>query len=266
VRGVQDLAVAARSCHNPRPVSIETSADWNGLRRAGHIVRQILDALERGVRPGIATRELDEAAARLLRRTGARSAPALVYGFPGSVLISVNDEIVHGIPGPRRLRDGDVVKLDVTVEKDGYVADAARTIVVGTACADARNLAACAQAAFDAALAVARAGNRVNEIGRAVQREVRRRGFAVVRGLSGHGVGRTIHEPPDVPNEFQPFQRDVLTDGLVITIEPLVCAGSGAAITDDDGWTVRTSDRSLAAHHEHTLVITRTRPILLTAA
>jgi len=247
-------------------MSIATDADWKGLRRAGTIVRETLDALEARVRAGITTQALDDIAEALVRRRGARSAPAVTYGFPGTVLISVNDEVVHGIPGPRRLERGDLVKLDVTLEKDGYVADAARTVVVDGASARARQLAACAQAAFAAALDVARAGQRVNEIGRVIGREVRRSGFAVVNGLDGHGIGRTIHEDPRVPNHYDPFQHDVLTAGLVITIEPIICAGSGSAVDSGDGWTICTSDRSLAAHHEHTLVITGGRPILLTAA
>jgi methionyl aminopeptidase len=130
----------------------------------------------------------------------------------------------------------------------------------------ARTLVACAQAAFDAAISVARAGVRVNEIGRVVEREVRRCGFSVVEGLAGHGVGRTIHEAPSVPNQYDPRQRDVLTDGLVLTIEPMICAGSGRAVESRDGWTIRTRDGSLAAHHEHTLVITHDAPVILTAA
>ncbi len=247
-------------------MSIETDADWKGLRRVGVIVRETLDALERSVRAGVTTKDLDDVAAAVVARRGARSAPAVVYGFPGTVLVSVNDEVVHGVPGSRRLQRGDIVKLDVTLEKDGYVADAARTVCVETAGDPALRLVACAKAAFDAALDVARAGVQVNEIGRAVSQEVRRCGFSIVRGLDGHGVGRTIHEAPRVPNEYNPRQRDVLTEGLVITIEPIISAGSGTAVESSDGWTVRTMDGSLAAHHEHTLVITRGRPVLLTAA
>jgi methionyl aminopeptidase len=189
----------------------------------------------------------------------------MLYGFPKTVLISVNDEVVHGIPGPRRLEADDLVKLDVTLELDGYIADAARTVIVGTGSDVARRLAACARAAFASALAVAKAGTKVNEISRAVETEVRRRGFTVVRGLTGHGVGRAIHEPPSVPNHYDPWQRDVLTDGLVLTIEPIISAGSERIRQDADGWTLRTSDGSLSAHHEHTLVVTRERPIMLTA-
>jgi methionyl aminopeptidase len=247
-------------------MSIESAGDLDGLREVGRITRLILDALEKHVRAGVTTGDLDRVAATILDACGARSAPALVYGFPGHALISVNDEIVHGIPGPRRLERGDLVKLDVTVEKNGYFADAARSVIVGRGTDTAQRLVACARAAFRAALAVARAGTRVNEIGRAVDREVRRHGFAVVPGLNGHGVGRTIHEEPTVPNHYDRWQRDVLTDGLVLTIEPLISAGSPAMVQDDDGWTVRTRDGSLSAHHEHTLVITRQEPLILTAA
>jgi methionyl aminopeptidase len=247
-------------------VSIESPADWQGLERAAAVARLTLDALASQIRVGVSTLDLDRTAARLFEAHGARSAPALVYGFPGTVLISLNDEVVHGVPGPRRLAAGDLVKLDVTVEKDGYVADAARSVIVGIGTGAARRLVACAESAFRAGLAVARAGTRVNEIGRAVEREVRRRGFAVVRDLSGHGVGRTIHEPPTVPNRFDARQQDVLTEGLVITIEPMVTAGTDRVVTGRDGWTIRTRDGSLSAHHEHTIVITKGEPVVLTAA
>ena len=247
-------------------MSIESPADWRGLREVGHITRLTLDALEAHVRPGVSTAELDDVAAGVFAAHGARSAPAMVYGFPGTVLISINDEIVHGIPGPRRIGHGDLVKLDVTVEKNGYVADAARSVVVEGAPETARRLAACARAALEAALAVARAGVLVNEIGRAISREVRGQGFSVVRGLTGHGVGRTIHEEPAVPNDYDPSQTDVLTEDLVLTIEPMITAGSPHSRQDRDGWTIRTRDGSLSAHVEHTLVITKQEPIILTAA
>jgi methionyl aminopeptidase len=247
-------------------MSIETPADLAALRRVGHITRLALDALERNVRAGVTTAELDAVAAALFGKHGARSAPAMVYKFPGHVLISINDEVVHGVPGPRRLEHGDLVKLDVTVEKDGYIADAARSVIVGPATDTATRLVACVRAAFRAGLSVARAGTPVNEIGRAVQNEVKRHGFAVVYGLSGHGVGRTIHEEPTVPNTYDRWQKDVLTEGLVITIEPMITAGSSRPVEAADGWTIRTSDGSLSAHHEHTLVITRQEPLILTAA
>jgi methionyl aminopeptidase len=247
-------------------MSIESADDWKGLRRAGRIAQLTLDALEAHVGSGVSTADLDAVAARLFATHGARSAPAIIYGFPGAVLISVNDEVVHGIPGPRRLAAGDLVKLDVTVEKDGYIADAARSVIVESGSDLATRLVACAREAFAAALAVARAGTKVNAISRAVETTVQARGFTVMRGLAGHGVGRAIHEAPSVPNHYDPWQRDVLTDGLVLTIEPIISAGSARIRQDRDGWTTRTTDGSWAAHYEHTLVITRERPVVLTAA
>ena len=247
-------------------MSIETERDWTGLKRVARVVRLTLDAMERAVRPGVTTDELNDIAAAIFSAHGARSAPALVYGFPGAVLISINDEVVHGVPGQRRLQRGDVVKLDVTTEKDGYMADAARTVVVEGASDEAYRLARCARSAFKKALLVAKAGRRVSDIGRVVEQEVRGHGFHVVRGLDGHGIGRTIHEAPSVPNYYDPRQTDLLTGGLVITIEPIISAGSGKAVEGPDGWTIRTADGSLAAHHEHTIVITRDSPVVLTAA
>ena len=246
-------------------MSIESDDDLAGMREAGRITIETLDALQAGVAAGVTTGELDEVARAILNARGARSAPALVYGFPGTVLISVNDEIVHGIPGTRRLRRGDLVSLDVTIEKDGFIADAARSVVVGAGTQLAHRLVNVANASLREALAVARAGNKVNAIGRAVQTEVQRHGFRVVHGLTGHGVGRTIHEQPEVPNFFDRSQRDVLTEGLVLTIEPMISAGSAYPVQDEDGWTIRTRDGSLAAHCEHTLVITKGAPLILAA-
>jgi methionyl aminopeptidase len=247
-------------------MSITSEAEWNGLRAAGAVVRLTLDALERAAQAGVTTGELDRLAATIFADRGARSAPALVYGFPGTVLISVNDEVVHGVPGSRRLRRGDVVKLDVTVEKDGYMADAARTVVLDGADPRAYRLRDCAQAAFAKGLEAAQPGRLVREVSRAIEREVKRQGFAVVPDLSGHGIGRTIHEPPTVPNAYNAAQKDVLTEGLVVAIEPIICDGSGRVVTGRDGWTIRTRDGSAAAHYENTVVITSSGPELLTAA
>ena len=246
-------------------MSIGGEADWAGMREAGRVVRLTLDALAAAVRPGVTTGALDRMAAGIVRAHGARSAPADTYGFPGTVLISVNDEVVHGVPGGRRIARGDVVSLDVTLEKDGYIADAAQTIAVEGADDEAHRLVACAEAAFAEGLAAARVGRRVSEIGRAVSRVVRAHGFTVMRGLCGHGVGRAIHEAPEVPNEYDRWQRDVLTEGLVIAIEPMVSAGSSSARTGADGWTISTRDGSRAAHYEHTVVVTSGGPVLLTA-
>ncbi len=247
-------------------MSIDDPADLAGLMAAGRVVRVALEAMRDAVRPGVSTRALDDVAARVFAAHGARSAPILVYGFPGATCISVNDEIVHGIPSGRVLRDGDLVKLDVTVEKDGYMADAALSVGVGRLAARAAALAACAERALAAGLAEARAGNRVRDIGRAVERLVRADGFHVVRPLTGHGIGRTIHEDPLVPNYDDPDATMKLTDGLVITVEPIIAAGTGRMRELGDGWTIVTGDGDVAAHAEHTIVVRRGAPQILTAA
>jgi len=246
-------------------VSIRSHAELEKLRAIGRIVRRALDTVAAAVRPGISTGELDQIGARVLAENGAESAPPKVYGFPGALCISVNDEAIHGIPGPRVIQAGDLVKLDLVAEKEGFFADAAVTVSVGAVTETAATLSRCAESAFHQAVRSARAGNRVAEIGRAVEQETHRCGFRVMRELCGHGVGRGIHEPPSVPNFHDPSSKTRLTEGLVITIEPIIAAGSGRGVLQKDGWTVRTADGGLAAHYEHTLVITKTAPILLTA-
>jgi methionyl aminopeptidase len=247
-------------------MSINSPAELEGLRAAGAIVRRMLTTMKSAVRAGITTAELDEIGAGVMRQYGARSAPALVYKFPGMNCISVNEEVVHGIPGARCLREGDLVKLDVTIEKDGFMADAAITVPVGHASDGDRRLVACAEQAFNDAMQFARAGCRVLEIGRAVEHRVHKNGFCMIRELGGHGIGRTIHESPSVPNYADPQANQVLTEGLVITVEPIIAAGKGKIILARDGWTIHTADSRKSAHFEHTLVITKGPPIFLTAA
>jgi len=246
-------------------MSINSPEQFEKLRACGMIVAKALRAMAREVRPGVTTAELCEIGSCVLAAHGARSSPPMVYGFPGDVCISLNDEVVHGIPGNRVLQPGDLVKLDLTAEKDGFHTDSAVSIEVSPGSPKTRELAHCAERAFSQALGAATAGNRTKDIGRAVEREVRRRGFSIIRELGGHGIGRTIHEPPSVPNYADFSAQHKLTEGLVITIEPIIAAGSGEVSLDKDGWTYRTADRSLSAHYEHTVVITRGRPLLLTA-
>jgi methionyl aminopeptidase len=247
-------------------MSITSQEQLERLRACGRIVAKALRAMSAAVRPGVTTAELSAIASKILDESGAQSSPPLVYKFPGDVCISINDEVVHGIPGDRVIQRGDLVKLDLTAVKDGYHTDSAVTIQVPPTQEKSHALAQCAERAFRQALTAARIGNRTRDIGRAVEREVRRRGFHVVRELGGHGVGHTIHEEPSVPNYAAIEARHPLTDGLVITIEPIIAAGTGHVSLDRDGWTVRTADGSLSAHYEHTVVITKGEPLLLTAA
>ena len=245
---------------------IQDEQELSYLKAVGRIVRQVLDAMKAEVQPGVSTQYLDNIGARVMQENGARSAPRMVYQFPGANCISLNDEAVHGIPGDRKLKEGDLVKLDVTLEKDGYMANAAMTVPVGQVSEQAEQLMMCAERAFHKAMLVARAGFRVFEIGKIVDCEVRKSGFSVIRELGGHGIGRTIHELPHVPNYPDPQARQIMNEGLVITVEPIISSGSGRVFTDKDGWTLRTGDHALSAHFEHTLVITSGPPILLTGA
>ena len=247
-------------------MSITEPEELEGLRDAAYVVRLVLEAMKSHVQPGVTTAELDSVGAKVMLANGAQSAPAKVYGFPGSCCISINDEAVHGIPKRRAIQDGDLLKLDVTVEKNGYMADAAVTLAVGQVTPRRQRLIACAEQAFRNALLVARAGVRVREIGRAVEAEVVRQGFSVIRELGGHGIGRTIHEEPRVPNFYDRSASQALEAGMVITIEPIISAGRGEAALDKDGWTIRTADRSPSAHYEHTIVVTEGAALVLTAA
>jgi methionyl aminopeptidase len=246
-------------------MSIETQDELRALQDVGALVARTLREMRRHVRPGVTTGELDAVAARVFASAGARSGPQLDYDFPGVTCISVNDEAVHGIPGRRRLREGDLVKLDVTAELDGFYADACTTVAVGRVRPRAARLVVAANAALRSGIAAATAGERVNAIGEAVEREVAERGFSVCDGLAGHGIGRRIHEPPNVPNVYEADLPDGLTKGLVLTIEPIIAAGGPGVHATSDGWTVATDDGSLAAHAEHTVVITEGRPLVLTS-
>jgi methionyl aminopeptidase len=227
-------------------MTISSKEDLAGMTLVGKLVGEAIQEMTAAARPGMTTAELDEVGAGFLRRHGARSAPQMTYNFPGFNLISVNEQIVHGVPG-------------------GYIADSATTVLLPPISLVGRKLRKCARAAFQRALAVARVGQQVNDIGRAVEGEVRRHGFSVLRNLCGHGVGKTIHEAPEVPNFYDPRSRTPLTDGLVLAVEPMISAEPAQLVTEPDGWTIRTDNRSLTAHYEHTIVIRRGEPLILTA-
>jgi methionyl aminopeptidase len=246
-------------------MSIDGPEDLRGLQAAGRVVASTLREMRRLVRPGVTTGELDDAAAQVFARHGARSGPQLDYDFPGVTCISVNDEAVHGIPGRRRLREGDLVKLDVTAELDGFYADACVSVPVGRVAPRTQRLVAAAGAGLKRAMEAAVDGAPLNAIGGVVQDEVERRGFSVCGDLTGHGIGRRIHEWPTVHSVFLPEDTERIWDGLVMTIEPIVAAGRGDVHGTDDGWTVRTDDGSVSAHVEHTLVVREGRPLVVTA-
>lgn len=246
-------------------MTIRSKSDLAGMRAVARLVALALREMRAAVRPGMTTAQLDAVGARFLRRHGARSAPQLTYQFPGFNCVSVNDEVVHGVPGPRMLRAGDLVKIDVTAELDGYIADAAISVSIPPVSTTARHLRRCARSAFDCALAVATPGTRIAELGRAVEKEVHKWGHSVIRDMCGHGVGRALHEKPTVPNYFSPFTLGTLDEGLVIALEPIISATPSPVVESDDGWTIRTASGCLAAHYEHTIVIREGAPLVLTS-
>jgi methionyl aminopeptidase len=247
-------------------MTVESDKDLAGLRDAGRVVRLAIEAMKANLQPGMTTAELDAIGAEVFERHGARSAPQIVYDFPGVNCISINDEAVHGIPGGRVIEPGDLIKIDATAELDGYIADAAVTVALRPGLALHEELRDCAQAAFGRAVAVARAGRPLNKIGRVVETTVRRQGFTVLSALSSHGVGQTIHEEPIIPNYYDRRLKTPLKEGLVITLEPIITAGRDRTFVAADGWTTKTADSSPSAHYEHTIVVTRGSPIVLTAA
>lgn len=247
-------------------MTIESDKDLAGLSRAGRVVALALAEMKANLQPGMTTAELDAIGAEVFERYGARSAPDILYGFPGVNLISLNDEAVHGVPGGRTISPGDLVKIDVTAELDGYIADAAVTVSLPPGPSVHERLRVCAEVALGRAIATARAGRPVNKIGRVVETMVRRQGFTVLPEFSGHGVGKTIHESPTVPNYYDRRLKTPLGEGLVVAIEPIIAADASRTAVAEDGWTIKTVDGSPAAHYEHTIVITRGSPIVLTAA
>lgn len=246
-------------------MTIETQADVEGLRRIGSIVSFVLDEMLKAAEPGMTTRELDAIGARLLEERGARSAPHLTYNFPGATCISVNEEAAHGIPGDRVLAAGDVLNVDVSAELDGYFADTGGTTVLPPVSAQKKLLCHAARTALASAMQVARAGRPINSIGAAIQKTAKRYGFKVIENLGSHGVGRALHEEPaNIAGYFDPSDKRVLKEGMVITIEPFVSTKSRIVEETADGWTLVGAKGNLSAQFEHTLIITRSEPIIVT--
>jgi methionyl aminopeptidase len=246
-------------------MTIDGEGQLEGLRRVGRVVAEARDAMLAAVSPGITTGELDAIGRDVLRAHGARSAPQLVHRFPAATCISVNDEAAHGIPsGFRTLHQGDIVNVDVSAELDGWFADTGASAPVGRVDPIARRLIDATRLAQRDAMRAARAGRPLRHVGRAVQQRARRSGFSVLANLCGHGVGASLHEPPSVASIEDPRDKTVLWEGLVLAIEPFLSTGAGYAVEGDDGWTLRTPDGSLAAQFEHTVVVTKDRPLVLT--
>lgn len=247
-------------------VTLKTAGQVATMRRAGAIVAEMLARTKAAVRPGITTVELDRIAAQVLKEHGATSSFLGYYGYPATICTSVNEEIVHGIPGKRKLREGDIVGIDAGAIVDGWHADAAVTVPVGRVSAEAMALIRTTEEALRRGIAAARAGGRLGDVGAAVQSFAERSGFSVVRNYVGHGIGRAMHEPPQVPNYGTAGVGRPVGTGLCIAIEPMLNAGGRETRLLDDGWTVVTADGSLSAHFEHTVAVTEAGPRILTPA
>ncbi|CAA9568150.1 MAG: Methionine aminopeptidase [uncultured Thermomicrobiales bacterium] len=242
---------------------VKKPADIAGLRRANRETATLLRELALLVRPGVTTGELDTHAAAFLARLGAEPIFHTETGFPGCINTSVNDVVLHGVPGDQALRAGDIISIDAGMRLDGYCGDANVTVPVGAIGARRRRLIAAARGAMTAGIAAAVTGKRVGDISHAMQRYGERRGFNLVRGFHGHGLGHRMHEEPPVPFVGRPGTGPLLQEGLVITIEPILVEGSPRVATDADGWSVRTVDGGWAAQFEQTIVVTRAGGMIL---
>lgn len=246
-------------------MTIETNDDVAALQRIGAVVSRTLHEMLDAVEPGMTTAELDSLGEKLLQRHGARSAPRLTYGFPGATCISINEEAAHGIPGDRVIRAGDVINVDVSAELDGYFADTGGTKVVPPTNPQKTRLCHATRMALALAMKSARAGLPINGIGAAIQRTARSHGFKVIENLGSHGVGRALHEEPEmIAGYFDATDRRLLREGMVITIEPFLSTKSRVVTEAPDGWTLVGARGNLSAQYEHTMIITRGEPIVVT--
>ena len=249
-------------------IVLKSDREIQKIKEAGHIVYLALKAVEKAIKPGITTAELDKIAEDLIRDHGANpSCKGYAEGdeipFPATCCISVNDEIIHGIPGKRKLQDGDLVSVDIVADKDGYFADACRSFVVGRN-ERAEKLVEITKQSFFEGIQYAKVGNRISDISHAIQEYIEKNGYSVIREFQGHGVGMAMHEEPGVPNFGKPGKGPRLQKGMVLAVEPMVNEGSRYICESDDGWTIVTEDGKLAAHYENSIAITEKGPIILT--
>ena len=244
----------------------KSKREIEAMVRAGAIVAEVLEVMGTSVRPGVTTAELDRIAEDCIRSRGGVPTFKGYRGFPASICASPNDMIVHGIPGPYELDDGDIISVDVGVTLGGFVADSAYTFAVGEIEPETQRLLDVCETALEAGIAEARVGQRIGDISAAVQRVTEEAGFSVVRTLVGHGVGRSMHEEPQIPNFGEPGRGPELGLGMTLAIEPMITAGGSSVVVADDAWSIFTEDGSLAAHFEHTVAVTDDGPRVLTAS
>ena len=245
-------------------IALKSPADLAVMRRAGEVAAQALQAVVEAVRPGVTTRELDRIAEDRIRALGGEPSFLGYRGFPASLCASVNDEVVHGIPGPRVLREGEIISLDLGAVIDGFHGDLAVTVPVGKVRGDIARLLRVTAEALEVGIRAVRPEGHLGDVSAAIQRYVEQHGFAVVREFAGHGIGRRLHEEPQIPNFGRPGNGVVLRPGMTLAIEPMVNMGTAEVVMDPDGWTVRTRDKKPSAHFEHTVAVGKDGPIVLT--
>jgi methionyl aminopeptidase len=246
------------------PIIRKSARELEQMATAGEVVARTHELMREHVRPGVSTAELDRLGEEFIRSQGGVPTFKGYRGYPAALCISPNDMVVHGIPGPATLDEGDVVSIDVGVTLDGFVADSAWSYAVGEISDEAQRLLDACEAALHAGIDQARVGNRVGDISAAVQRATEAEGFAVVRSLVGHGVGRDMHEEPQIPNFGEPGRGPLLAEGMTLAIEPMITAGSAEVVLLEDRWSIVTGDGSLSAHFEHTVAVTEQGPRILT--
>ena len=246
-------------------MTVDSENDVKALKAIGRICAEVLRKMMQAVQPGITTRELDEIGRGLLETEGAHSAPIITYNYPGTTCISVSPVIAHGIPGDYVLKAGNLIHIDVSAELDGYFADTGSSLWVSNRTSEIHKLLEATKATLNKAINVARAGSPLNGIGKTIQQEAKKRGYNVIPELTGHGIGRSLHEEPsDVWNFYNPRDHRILKDGLVIAIEPFLTTGQGRIKQENDGWSLSTADNAIAAQFEHTIIVTKREPIILT--
>lgn len=245
-------------------IIIKNDKEINLMRKAGKIVAETLLVVEKNIKPGITTAELDRIAEEFITKHGAKPSFKGLYGFPASLCISVNEQVVHGIPGRYVLKEGDIVSVDCGAMIDGYHGDAARTFAVGNISEEAQKLIEVTKESFFKGLEATKVGNNLTDISNEIQKYIEASGFSVVRDFVGHGIGKDLHEDPEVPNFGRPGRGPKLVTGMALAIEPMVNVGSHRVKTLGDDWTVITSDKSLSAHYENTVIILPDGPEILT--
>jgi methionyl aminopeptidase len=245
-------------------IPIKTCQEIDKMKVAGRILARIMDQLEKMIAPGVMTRELDQAAALAISESGARSAFKGYRGYPANICVSVNEEVVHGIPGRKKLVAGDIVSIDIGIETDGYFVDMAKTFGVGRIRPEKQKLIDATLGSLAAGIEKMKAGNKLSDVSSAVQNYVEPRGYSVVRDFVGHGIGKGLHEEPQIPNFGSPGKGPLLCDGMVLCVEPMINAGSWEVEILQDGWTAVTKDGKPSAHFEHTVAIINGAPVVLT--